>query len=168
MQISKEIKRTILNPHRTKTIWTRHVMTNLRLLFALLFFLNCGFPANRNWIDDLFSTSSLQKLLQLRENQFTSIEAINSKYWLNQKQLLKMRSLHNQEIQKASWEKIVDLGRMEQLLQDSAKIEVELQMLAIKRRISIEKTLSADQMIKLRTLVRNNLIIENKGNNAIQ
>lgn len=136
--------------------------------FSLYLLLHCGFPANRSWIDDLFSTSSLQKYLSLQDEQVSAVAGINSAYQLKQKEYLERLSVLNQEAQQISWGEFVDLARMEQVLQESANLEVKLQILAIKRRIEIEKILSPEQVGRLRTLVRNNLIIENKGNNAIQ
>lgn len=115
----------------------------------------------------MFSTSSLQKHLNLKDEQASSIAEINATYLLNQKEYLERLSFLNQEAQKISWSESVDLARMEQVLQESANLEVKLQILAIKRRIEIEKILTPEQIGRLRTLVRNNLIIENKGSNAI-
>lgn len=145
----------------------RSKVFRLVLLFSLFSLFHCGFPANRSWIDDLFSTSSLQKHLNLKGEQASSIADINSTYLVNQKEHLERLSFLNQEAQKISWGKSVDLAKMEQVLQESANLEVKLQILAIKRRIEIEKILTAEQIGRLRTLVRNNLIIENKGSNAI-
>ena len=145
----------------------RSKVLTLVLFFSLFSLFHCGFPANRSWIDDLFSTSSLQKHLTLKDEQASSIADINATYLLNQKEYLERLSFLNQEAQKISWSESVDLARMEQVLQESANLEVKLQILAIKRRIEIEKILTPEQIGRLRTLVRNNLIIENKGSNAI-
>ena len=145
----------------------RSKVLHLVLFFSTISLFHCGFPANRSWIDDLFSTSSLQKHLTLKNEQASSIADINSTYLLNQKEYLERLSFLNQQAQKISWSESVDLARMEQVLQESANLEVKLQILAIKRRIEIENILTPEQIGRLRTLVRNNLIIENKGSNAI-
>ena len=148
-------------------LFKRSNVLRLVYFFSLFPLFHCGFPANRSWIDDLFSTSSLQKHLTLKDEQASSIADINATYLLNQKEYLERLSFLNQEAQKISWSESVDLARMEQVLQESANLEVKLQILAIKRRIEIEKILTPEQIGRLRTLVRNNLIIENKGSNAI-
>lgn len=124
------------------------------MLLAFGFFFGSIWAEKHRKRGHFFNADVLTAMLDLREDQTNKIKKIDKKFKLDIKAMHKKKMPIKRELKKLLYAEQPDLTKIRKKFETIAALKVEKRMLAVKRRIEVEKVLNKEQRLKLRKILK--------------